>query len=329
MRSKNARGKSVSYARYGVWFCVPFFLAFLLFSLWPVIYTVIVSISDYAGMFTRDFSVLKTDIFRSYRYVLFESKAFTNTFSNTAIMWIFNFIPQLGLALLLTAWFTGVSVKIRAQGLFKVLFYMPNIITAASIAMLFFALFSYPTGPVNSVLVSMGFDKYEFFRDKAFTRGLVSAIQCWIWYGNTTIVLIAGVLGINPALFEAAAVDGADGWQIFRHITLPSLRTIMLYTLVTSMIGGLQMFDIPLLLTPTPGGGPDHATETMAVYLYNQAFTGGRQYNRGAAASMVLFVIAAVLSSVLFYILRDRDAAKIKKELRREAKLAAKGGVVS
>ena len=235
-----------------------------------------------------------------------------------------NFVPQIVFALLLTAWFTNQRLKIRGQGAFKILLYMPNIITASTIAVLFNALFSYPLGPVNSLLEMLGLtdSPFYFMQDKEAARGIVAFIQFWMWYGNTMIILIAGVAGINPALFESAQIDGANGWQTFFKITLPSLRTILLFVLVTSMIGGLQMFDIPQLLNL---GGPDKSTMTTSVFIYEQAFKGSYLYNRAAAASMILFVIAAVLSAILFYALRDKDAAKIKKAIKL-SKRAAKAG---
>lgn len=322
------RRKGVSYAKFGYFFCLPFVFAFVIFSLYPIIYTLMVSISDYAGTTAKNFNILWDNPWKSYNYILMESPYFKKTLITTASLWIMNFIPQMGLSLLLTAWFTSIHMKIHFQGFFKVLFYMPNIITAASIAMLFSSLFSYNAGPINSIYSMLGFEKFYFMESAGFAKGLVAFIQCWMWYGNTTIILIAGVMGINPALFEAASVDGASGWQTFIHITLPSLRTILLFTLVTSMVGGLQMFDIPLLLTPTPGGGPDRATETTSVYIYNQAFTAGRQYNRAAAASMILFAIAAVFSGLLFFIMRDRDAIKLERENRRQRKLSQRGGAL-
>jgi carbohydrate ABC transporter membrane protein 1, CUT1 family (TC 3.A.1.1.-) len=219
-------------------------------------------------------------------------------------------------ALLLTAWFTSRRQKIKGQDAFKLLFYMPNIMTAATIAILFNSLFGYPKGPVNDLFKMFGLSEepINFLRDKWTARGIVSFIQFWMWYGYTMIVFIAGVTGINPSLFESAEMDGASGIQTFFYITLPSLRTIMLYVLVTSMIGGLQMFDIPKLFQ---NGGPDNATLTTSVFIYNQAFSGSYMYNRAAAASMVMFVIAAILSSMLFYIMRDKDAARIRKEKRK------------
>jgi multiple sugar transport system permease protein len=228
---------------------------------------------------------------------------------------------------LLTAWFTNKRLNIRGQGAFKILLYMPNIITAGSIAVLFGSLFAYPMGPVNSLYEMLGWSPFDFLQDKTTARGIVAFIQFWMWYGNTMIVLIAGVMGISPDLFESAQIDGANARQTFFRITLPNLRTIMLFTLVTSMIGGLQMFDIPQLLNRN-AGGPDNATLTASVFIYQQAFRGSYMYNRAAAASMIMFVIAAILSAIVFYLMRDRDAARVKKQekkLRKAARAAAKG----
>jgi multiple sugar transport system permease protein len=135
-------------------------------------------------------------------------------------------------------------------------------------------------------------------------------------------------MGINPTLFEAAEIDGATAPQIFFRITLPRLKTIILYVLVTSMIGGLQMFDIPKLFLL---GGPDNATLTTSVFIYNQAFSGSYLYNRAAAASMIMFIIIAILSAFLFYIMRDKDAVQQRKKeriLKHAEKAARKGAAV-
>lgn len=248
-----------------------------------------------------------------------KNPSFIKSLSNTAVIWIINFIPQILIALMLTAWFTNQRYKMRGQGVFKVLFYMPNIITAATIAILFNSLFGYPKGPVNDLFKMLGLsdEPINFLINQWTARGIVAFIQFWMWYGYTMIVLIAGVTGINPAIFEAAEIDGATNTQTFFHITLPNLRTIMLYMLVTSMIGGLQMFDIPKLFL---NGGPDNATLTTSVFIYNQAFSGSYMYNRAAAASMIMFVIAVILSGILFYIMRDKYEVQRKKEAKKALK---------
>jgi multiple sugar transport system permease protein len=304
------RRKSVSYSKYGYIFSIPFVLAFLVFSLYPILYTAIIGFTDLRGLGKTALRFL-TNPFENFQLIL-QNPSFIKSLQNTALIWIINFIPQIALALLLTAWFTNQRLKIRGQGAFKVMLYMPNIITAATIAILFNSLFAYPMSPVNylAVKLKLAAEPVNFLLQKWTTRGIVAFIQFLMWYGNTMIVLIAGVLGISPTLFEAASIDGASGLQTFFRITLPSLRTILLYTLITSMIGGLQMFDIPKLFL---NGGPDNATLTASVFIFNQAFSGSYLYNRAAAASMIMFIIIAVLSAVLFYVMRDRDAARLKK----------------
>ena len=314
--------KGVSYAKWGYIFSIPFVVTFLIFSLYPTLYTVVIGFTDLRGLGKTAFKFL-SDPFENYKLLL-ANVTFKQSLANTAIIWVMNFIPQITLALLLTAWFTTRRFRVKAQGAFKVLIYMPNIITAATIAILFNSLFGYPKGPVNDLLIRLGIPDAptNFHLQKWTSRDVMAFIQFWMWYGNSMIVLIAGVLGIDITLFEAAEIDGANGTQIFFRITLPRLKTIVLYVLVTSMIGGLQMFDIPRLYLL---GGPDNATLTSSVFIYNQAFSGSYLYNRASAASMIVFLIIVVLSVALFFIMRDKDEAKARK---RERQLKRRGGAV-
>ncbi|HCS74461.1 MAG TPA: sugar ABC transporter permease [Clostridiales bacterium] len=314
--------KSVSYAKYGYIFSIPFVLTFLIFSLYPIIYTAVIGFTDLKGLGRTDIHFL-SDPFQNFKNML-RNPSFIKSLSNTARIWVLNFIPQILLALLLAAWFANQRNKMRGQGVFKTLFYMPNIMTAATIAILFNSLFGYPKGPVNDLFKVLGLsdEPINFLIRQGTARGIVSFIQFWMWYGHTMIVLIAGMTGINPAILESAEIDGASNTQTFLYVTLPNLRTIMLYTLITSMIGGLQMFDIPKLFL---NGGPDNATLTTSVFIYNQAFSGSYMYNRAAAASMIMFVIAAVLSGILFYIMRDKDEIRLKKEKKRALSKQKKG----
>jgi multiple sugar transport system permease protein len=323
------RRKNISYAKYGYIFSIPFILAFLIFSLNPVIYTITVGFTDLKGIGKTSFNILP-DLFENFKKI-FANPSFRKSLSNTVIIWIINFIPQLGLALLLAVWFTSRNLKTRGQGLFKILFYMPNIITAATIAILFSVLFGYPKGPVNDILMSLGIRKTPFyFMQSAWSSRLIIAfIQFWTWYGNTMLILIGGIMGISPALFEAAEIDGASATQTFLYVTLPSLKTIILYILVTSLIGGLVMFDIPFLFNL---GRPDNSTLTASMFIYNQAFAGSYMFNRAAAASLIMFVIIGILSAVLFYVLRDKDELKRYKEnkaLHKAANAAARAAAAA
>lgn len=319
------RRKGFGYAKYGYIFSIPFVLVFLIFSLYPTIFTALLGFTDSKGLGNTNFNFLANP-FQNFVTVL-NNQSFKISLQNTVVIWIMNFIPQIVLALLLTEWFTNPITKLKGQGLFKVAYYMPNIITAASIAILFNALFGYPMGPVNDLLKMIGIadQPINFLINKATTRGIVAFIQFWMWYGYTMIILISGVLGINPELFEAANIDGAGRLQTFFRITIPNLKTILLYTLITSMIGGLQMFDIPRLFQ---NGGPDSATLTTSMFIYNQAFSGSYMYNRAAAASMLMFIIIAVASAAVFFIMRDKDEVrenKAQRQMIKAARQAARG----
>ena len=326
------KNKKVSYSKYGYIFSIPFVVAFALFTLYPIVYTVFIGFTDLKGLGMTNPHILWGDLFKNFKLVL-STDSFKTAMFNTVFIWICNFIPQLLLALLLAAWFTNTSRPIKGQGFFKVVFYMPNIITAATVAILFGALFGYPMGPVNDLLISLGIRDipYEFFRNKWVARGVVAFIQFWQWYGYTMIVLISGILGINPELFEAAEIDGATNRQKFFYVTLPNLRTIMVYTLITSLIGGLQMFDIPNLLVAQ--SGPANATLTTSVFIYNQAFKGSYLYNRASAASVIMFLISSVLSVLVFFLMQDKYDAqekkllkKVEKERKKAERLAKKEG---
>ena len=315
--------KSFSYAKYGYLFSIPFVVVYAIFSLYPTLNTAILGFTDAKGMtgLTQWNFLPKEKIFNNF-IQLFKNPMFMMSFKNTLILWVVNFIPQICLALLLTAWFTSRRNELRAQGLFKVIFYMPNIITAASIAILFNKLFAYPIGPVNSLLQSLHIvdEPINFINKVGSTRGIISFIQFWMWYGYTMIILISGVLGINPDLYEAAELDGASNSQMFWKITIPNLKTILLYTMITSMIGGLNMYDIPQLFNK---GNPANSTLTTNMYIYNQAFSGSYMYARAAAASMVMFIIIAVASVLVFLAFND-DEGKAKREAKRAARRARK-----
>ncbi len=320
------RHKSISYAKYGYIFCIPFVLAFCIFTLYPVFYTITIGFTDLKGIGKTGFKILP-DVFGNFKSII-GNPSFRKSLGNTLIIWILNFIPQMVLALLLAAWFTNRRFKTRAQGVFKILFYMPNIITAATVAILFNVMFGYPKGPINDLLLSMGVreEAFYFMQSASASRLIISFIQFWMWYGNTMLVLIGGIMGISPSLFEAAEIDGASAGQTFFRITLPSLKTIVLYVLITSMIGGLTMFDIPFLFNL---GRPNDTTLTASMFIYNQAFAGSYFFNRAAAASMILFVIIGFLSAGLFFILRNKDEValyKEKKAMIKAARIAVRAG---
>ncbi len=299
--------------KYGYIFVLPFILTYATFQLWPTVYTFLIGFSDLKGL-RSDFTLIGLANFKK----LIGDKYFWEAIQNTFIMWTFNFIPQLGIALLFALWFTDDSLRLKYKSLFRTIFYLPNLLSAASVAMLYRSLFGYPNGPINLFLTRMGFwatrvaengetikEAFNFFRSVPVSRGIVSYIQWWLWTGHTLIMLMAGITSINPSIFESAMIDGANKTQRAWYITLPLLRPMMLYLLVTSMIGGMQLFEIPFLLTDMRGA-PDYKIRTMMVYFYNITFQGANDYAYGAAISIGIFIITIILALAIYFFMLER-----------------------
>ncbi|MBR1751795.1 MAG: sugar ABC transporter permease [Ruminococcus sp.] len=315
MASSN-KHKSISYAKWGYIFILPFFIAYGVFQLWPMFQTIR---DSFFSKMTVGLIEYPEEFVGLDNYVnLFKEGDIFTYFGNTFIIWIIGFIPQIFISLLLAAWFTDLRLKIKAQGFFKVVIYLPNIIMAAAVSMLFFAIFS-DIGPINDMYKSItGAEApYQFFQHVASTRIIIAIINFIMWYGNTTILLMAAIMGVDPSLYEASEIDGATPSQTFWQITIPSIRPILIYVLVTSLIGGVQMYDIPQIIT-NGSGNPTRTSMTVVMYLNNQ-ISVGKNYGKAGTISVVLFIVAAILSLAVAAFnskdqLAERKAAKLKKK---------------
>ena len=293
---KKSGGKAVRYNKWGYIFLVPFIVVYVIFQLIPLFSTI------YNSFFENYMSGL-TQVGPNFvglqNYIkLFEGGDIWIYAKNTMILWIMCFVPQIFLSLLLGAWFSDVRLKLKGSRFFKTVIYLPNLIMASAFSMLFFTLFA-ESGPINSLLIQMGFitEPYKFLSNVGSTRGLIAFMNCLMWFGNTTILLMAGMMGIDTSLFEAAEVDGATSTQVFFRITLPLLRPILVYVLITSLIGGLQLFDVPQILT-NGTGNPVRSTMTLIMFLNNHLYS--KNYGMAGALSVVLFIITGILSIVVF-----------------------------
>ena len=304
--------KTVEYGKYGLLFLVPFFLVFLVFQFYPLMYTIFESF-EYTYKNGRNTATSRG--LGSYTNYVFGKAGANEIWKGiyvTVIMWVMNFIPQILLALLLAAWFSDVNLKLKGAGAYKVIMYMPNIITAATIAVLFYNLFN-TTGAMTRIFEALHIAKGSIIDKGWSSLFIIAFIQFWMWYGNTMIVLSAGILGINPSLYEAAMVDGATGKQQFFRITLPLLKPILQFTLVTSAIGGLQMYDIPQLFNegkPVLAFGKDdtiYSTRTVVMLIKNYVNNGPTQnMGRAAAYSVVLFVITLCISLIFYKLTSEK-----------------------
>lgn len=286
----------IDYSRWGYFFITPFFIVYTIFALVPL------------------FTTFYDSFFESYRigieqvgpnFVGFDN--FISVFTesqiheyalNTVLLWVLNFIPQIAVSLLLAIWFTSTVLKIKGQRFFKTVIYMPNLIMASAFSMLFFTLFS-DGGPVNSILISLSVitEPIRYLSEVNWTRALISIMNFLMWFGNTTILLMAGIQGIDHSLFEAAKIDGASAWQVFRRVTMPLLLPIFVFVLITSMIGGLQMFDVPQILT-NGSGSPDRTSMTLIMFLNKHL--ASKNYGMAGSVSVLIFIVTSGLSFAVY-----------------------------
>lgn len=301
--------KGISYAKWGYLFIAPFFITYAIFNLYPLFLTIynsffenyrsglkqvgpnFVGLANYIKLFTPDANGT-IDILK---YL-----------GNTIVLWLGGAIPQIVIALLLAIFFTSYRLNIRGQQFFKTVIYMPNLIMASAFSMLFFTLFS-NVGPVNQLLMQSGIidEAIDFFSIKISVRALICLMNFLLWFGNTTILLMAGIMGIDQNMFEAANIDGANSVQTFFKVTLPLLTPILVYTVITAMIGGLQMFDVPQVLT-NGGGTPNRTSMTLIMYL-NSYLKTSKNYGMAGAISVIIFLITGALSLLVYRSLTKKD----------------------
>lgn len=303
MGAKPKKNGSISYAKWGYIFIAPFFLIFAVFQLIPLGSTIYYSFFEY---YRSGLKIIGPTFVGLKNYITLFATDLPKYFGNTLLLWIIGFIPQIAISLLLAAWFTDLRLKLKGQTFFKTVIYMPNLIMASAFSMLFFTLFS-NVGPVNQLLVQFGWidEAIPFFDKQITVRGLVATMNFLMWFGNTTILLMAGIMGIDQNLFEAANLDGANSLQVFFRVTLPLLMPVLVYTIITALIGGLQMFDVPQVLT-NGAGTPNRSSTTLIMYLNNFLKTS-KNYGMAGAVSVIIFIITGLLSILVFKSLTKDD----------------------
>ena len=290
------KSRVVSYNKWGYIFLIPFIVVFLVFQLIPLVSTIY---NSFFENYRSGLMQIGPNFVGLENYMTIITNGDLPTyFANTMILWAMCFVPQIIISLVLGAWFTDPSLRLRFQTFFKTVIYLPNLIMASAFSMLFFTLFA-DGGPINSILMQMGIisEPFQFMSHVWSVRALIAFMNCIMWFGNTTILLMAGMLGIDPALFEAAQVDGATATQIFYKVTLPLLKPILIYVMVTSLIGGLQLFDVPQILT-NGSGDPVRSSMTLIMYLNKHLYN--KNYGLGGALSVFMIIVTGILSYIVF-----------------------------
>ena len=315
---KNKNGLK-KYDNVGYFFVLPFVIVFCIFSVYPVLRTLYFSFTNakIAGV-----GVTSWVWFDNYKRV-FTDKFFWRALWNTVRIWGVNIVLQLGLAFLLTIVFSDIKYKIKGLGIFRIIYYLPNLIAATSVAFLFQTLLDWRYGTFNQIIASIyrlfgaNYTPVDWLGSSATAGVTIAVISSWMWFGNSFIMLMAGVQGISKDYFEAA-IDGAGRWTVFGKITLPLLRPMLLYVAITSLIGGLQMFDLPYLMS-NPAGASYNSVYTVVMYLYKFGFTTGTtQTGYASAIAYVLFLIILAVSIIQLKVFnQDEEKAAARRAKKR------------
>lgn len=296
-------------SRYAYLYLTPFFIVFLIFSFFPILYSLVLSFCD-MDILSGEFTFTG---FTNYTRMI-ESGYFFQSILNTLMIWIMSIVPQLTIAFLLALVLSNKWMKGRF--ILRNIYYFPNLVTPVTIGLLFGALFSYPGGAVNNVISALGLEAVDFQNNQMLARMVIAIAICWKNFGFNIIYFTAGINSISDDVMEAAEVDGASAWQRMTKITIPLMKPILIYVMVTSIIGGLQMFDESQLVFKSV---PGDATTTMVKYLYDSAFVRF-QFGYAAAVAYGIFVIIAIFSVFSLLVTRDKkDEYGAKKGKRRKA----------
>lgn len=293
--------------RLGYLFIAPFFIIYLVFTLYPMVYSI--------GLSFNEMDPISGNLtfvgLRHYKRLI-DSNFFFDSIKNTIIIWSMSIVPQLTIAFILSlllhnAWFKGRSI-------FRNVYYFPNLVTPVTVGLLFQTLFAFPSGAINQILQMFGAASVDFQHNPWLARLVISIAIAWSNFGYNIIYFTAGLHSISKDIYEAADVDGVNAFQKVIYITLPVMRPMVLYVLLTSVIGGLQIFDIAHVIFKDV---PQNATTTMVKYMYESAF-GRMQFGFGAAVSVGIFIVILVATGIVFLLTNLKPGSGKSRKLKEE-----------
>jgi cellobiose transport system permease protein len=286
-------------------YIAPFFIVFGIFGLFPLGYTAYISLTD------RNLLDPVSHFIGLQNYTaLLHDSYFWNAVENTFGIWFLSTVPQLMLALLIAH---VLNTRLHGRTFFRCAVLLPQVTSLVAVALIFTQLFGHDYGFVNYVLGTFGIHHVYWEAGRFSSWVAISVMVTWRWTGYNALIYLAAMQSIPDELYEAAAVDGARRWKQFVHVTIPMLRPTIIFTVIISTIGGLQLFTEPYLFQPRAGGGTGGSArqyQTIVMYLYEK-FLGSTQFKFGYAAAIAwcLVLLIALFGLVnYFFISRIRSA---------------------
>ncbi|NLE97868.1 MAG: sugar ABC transporter permease [Propionibacterium sp.] len=274
----------------------PFFILFAVVGLFPLAYTAWVSMHEWhliggQGAFVglQNF----TDVLGQPRFTV----ALRNTFS----IFLLSSVPQVIAAIVIAY---ALDTNLRARTFWRMGVLLPYVVAPVAVSLIFSKLFADESGMLNALLGAVGIDGIGWHSSAFASHVAISTMVNFRWTGYNTLIFLAAMQAIPRELYEAAIVDGAARWRTFFSITIPMLRPTIIFVVITSTIGGLQIFDEPRMYDTLGLGGPDRQWMTLTMYIYELGWGTQMNFGRAAAVSWLLFLIIVAIGLVNFAITR-------------------------
>lgn len=281
----------------------PFFIVFAVVGLFPLLYTFYVSLHEWhllkgQGEFVglANFTGVLGDRF------------FWNSLFNTFSIFLLSAIPQLAVALFLAA---VLDQNLRAKTFWRMSVLLPYVVTPVAVALIFTNMFDEQYGLINTMLGNVGIDPVLWKTDTLPSHLALATMVNWRWTGYNALILLAAMQAVPRDIYESAAIDGAGPFRRFFSITLPSIRPTMIFVVITSTIGGLQIFAEPRLFDSVTAGGSQRQFQTTVLYLWEMAFQR-QNFGRASAIAWILFLIIVLVGVINFLISKKIATADSK-----------------
>ncbi|MFI7110918.1 carbohydrate ABC transporter permease [Nonomuraea sp. NPDC050227] len=283
-------------------YVAPFFLLFCAFGLFPLIYTAWVSLHDWT-LLSEEHTFVGAKNFQT----LLADGYFWNATFNTLSIGVLSTVPQL----LLAIWLAHLlNRRLRFQTLLRISMLLPNVTSVVAVVVIFSQLFGRDFGLINWVLSWVGIGKIDWAAGTATSHIALSVMIMWRWTGYNALIFLAAMQAVPRELYEAATLDGASSFTQLRRITIPMIRPTIIFVVIVSTIGAMQIIAEPLLFGQSSGagggaasGGPDRQYQTLALFVYEQGFTKF-DFGYASAASWLMFLVVVVAAGINFLISR-------------------------
>jgi cellobiose transport system permease protein len=288
-------------------YITPFLVLFVTFGLFPIVYSLALSFTYWKGGGSPMFVGLDNYV------ALLKDQSFYKSLYNTLFIFVAGHAVMLPAAFILA--YALNTEYVKRKNLFQAFFFTPMVTSTIAVSLVFSTLFGEKFGVVNYLITLLGGSGVEWYHGSGqWIKFVIVVLFVWKWYGWNTVIYFSGMQSIDRELYECAEMEGAGKWRILRHITAPLMKPVILYTLVMSFVGGMQLFDEPYIITaagPTNfSGGTNQAGLTIAMFLYKSGFSFG-QLGYASAIAYALMLIIVVLSVSTFGILGERKGGNL------------------